>query len=342
MAPPNIDLDAGLTDEQLDAILNDAETALMPVLKAEADKVEKLQKGEGSASPEKSSSASAEGSASAGGPPGADGGSASASSDSPPAGPPGASPSAPPGSPSPAGGPLGSPPGSPPPAGPPGADPSAPPGAAPGGAPGGAPMDPAALQQIVSQMSPDEKQALYLALKMDMQAGMPPAGGPSPMPAAPGPSAPPSPSPMAPPMGKMEVGSGAKAPQDASPGVRAPSGNGEPVLQSIGKSNDEVVNLKKTVEDQGKVIDKLEEIVTKLARTPMRKAITGISQVDLGPKGTEAEPRLLSKKDISEKLKARLRDESRPLNKSQKERFRRFYDEGSKDISLIEDLITTK
>lgn len=341
-----IDID----DKTFDAIIEELRAEVVPILKSQA---EQLKKGEGSASASPAE-ASASGSASPAG--GGEGSASAPGSDGPPSGPPGADGSAMSAAPSPAG-PPGSPPAGPPspsPAGPPGS----PPGASPSASPGGMPADPNAIAAMIAQMPPDQQKVVYLAAKQALMAGMgagapPSPAGPSPMAPPPGasPAAPPSPSPA--PMAMSEGSAGAKAPQSASPGVMSPNGNGEAVLQSVHKAEAAVAEMQKlmkadkaekeklmkTVEEQGKSLDLAVKAVTLLTNTPMRKAVTRISEVTpLVKNGGGDEPRPMTKSEVNSRLSEQIR--SGTLEKKDRERIRKFYDQGSVDLTLIQHLLT--
>jgi hypothetical protein len=220
------------------------------------------------------------------------------------------------------------------------------------------PADPNAIAAMIAQMPPDQQKVVYLAAKQALMAGMgagaPPApAGAPPMGAGPSPSpaAPPSPAPA--PLAMSEGSAGAKAPQNANPGVMAPSGNGEEVLRSVHKAEAAVAEIQKmfkaekaekeklmkTVEEQGKSLDLAVKAVTLLTNTPMRKAVTRISEVTpLVKSGGEDEPRPMTKSEVNARLSEQIK--SGKLEKKDKERIRRFYDNGSVDLTLIQHLLT--
>lgn len=218
------------------------------------------------------------------------------------------------------------------------------------------PADPNAIAAMIAQMPPDQQKVVYLAAKQALMAGM--GAGAPPAPAG-APPASPSPSPAAPPpaspapLAMAEGSAGAKAPQNAKPGVMAPDGNGDAVLQSVHKaeaavaemqkmmkaSEAEKEKLRKTVEEQGKSLDLAVKAVTLLTNTPIRKAVTAISEVKSLVKSQDEDgPRPMTKSEVNARLSEQIK--SGKLEKKDRERIRRFYDNGSVDLTLIQHLLT--
>ena len=189
------------------------------------------------------------------------------------------------------------------------ASPAAPAGP-PAGAEGGIPDDPAALMDMFSQLPPQKIKAIYMAAKQALisiqggQAGGPPSSaGAPPAPAGPPPGAPPA----------------MKAEMKSSPG------NGGKVL----KNENEEIN--KILKNQNEKIELLTQVIQKMAGTPVRKAVTSVTQ--LNKSETTSTEVTMSKSEISSKLSEVIK--SGNLNKSEREKIRKYYDNGCKDVSLI-------
>lgn len=300
-----------IDEAALDGILNQVSEELAPILKSEAQKLNKEESG----SPEESSgSASGEGEASASGggedgPPGAD-----ASAGAPPAD---ASASAAP------------------PAGPPGASPSAPPAASPSA---GMPTDPAQMAQMVAQMPPEAVKALYLAAKQALFAAAPPAApdmsaGPGAPPA--GPSAPP----MAPPAGPPPDASAGAPPMDPAMGkgeFKASPGNGGKLAVKKSEADPEIAELKKALKEQGEALEAFAKAFTRMASTPQRRAVTSVAALAKSEESNE-EPKPMSKSELNARLSEQIK--SGKLEKKDKEAVRRFYDTGSTNVNLVKHLL---
>lgn len=232
-----------IQNDELDAILNDVEAAVKPLLKSERDRLAKA--GEDSPPPEEESAPSPEASpeaspspeASAGGPPPGPEASASAG-------------------------------------GPPGAD---------GGAPpedDGFPQDPAQLHAMIAQLPPEQVQALYLASKQVLQSQRG-AGGPPPGPEASA-GGPPPPPPQAPPAGppamKAEMrpspGNGGKSIKKSESQENDMSQKDLEEMKKLMKAQGEQMDL------MGKA---LELTLSRVVGAPMRKSMTAVSQASVKP-----------------------------------------------------------
>lgn len=333
----------------LDSILAEVEQELEPVLKAEKDRLAKAD-GDSDGPPKKD-----EGSEDKGGdksPPASE--DKSGEESAPPAGP-DASASAPPAGP-------------PPPPGPDASASAPPPGSAPAGSPPaspGMPTDPAALAQMIASLPMEQQKAVYLASKqalaasMAAGAGAPPAGAPPagspPMAPPPGPdasaagappmappAAPPAP-PMSPPAGAPPADASGAPPMDPTMKMEASPANGGksvPVKKSEktvdNKGNKENEELKALVKSQGEKIDLLHRAVQHMAGTPIRKAVTSISALKKTEGNDGKEPKTLTKAEMTTQLTAMIR--SRKLNKTDSEKVRKFYDEGSTNFESIAHL----
>jgi hypothetical protein len=309
-----------IDEAALDGILDQVSEELAPILKSEAQKLNKEESGP----PEESSgsaSASGEGSASASGggeggpppPPGAD-----ASAGAPPAD----------ASASPAGAP---------PAGPPGASPSP---AAPAASPSaGMPTDPAQMAQMVAQMPPEAVKALYLAAKQALFAAQPPAAPD--MSAAPG--APPADAsagapPMAPP---PAAGPSAGAPpMDPTMGkgeMKASPGNGGKLAVKKSEKDPEVAELRKVVAEQGQQLETLAAAFIKNLSTPQRRAVTSVAHLAKSEDTASNQPKPMTKSELNSSLSEKIK--SGKLEKKDKEAIRRFYDTGSTNVNLVKHLL---
>jgi hypothetical protein len=243
-------------------------------------------------------------------------------------------------------------------AGPPAADPAAsaapPPAADPASASPGAPppgdpaaqaagTDPqAALKQAYAQLSPEELQMHFMALKevlMAQQAGaaggMPPGGAPPGMDpaAAAGGMAPPAPA----------AAGAPPAPAPAGPGAVAPlAGEGsqplDPAATMALKSEfDKQLNLVKSerdasaikVQELEKSVSALAEAMTKVFSQPVRKSITG-KDLDglLKSELPESKVSSLSKAEITKKLLTVSRDPS--TKNSDRDLINKYYSEAVK------------
>lgn len=311
----------------LDNILAQVEQELAPVLKAEKDRLVKAKEDDGD---DKGSD----------GPPAKEESSPSAEESSPEAPPADASASAPPASPP-----------APPAAGP---DAGSPPVGAPPASPGSAlPADPAALAQMIAAMPLEQQKAIYLASKQSLAAslaaGSPPAG---PDASAAGAGAPPMAPPMAPPEASAPPAPPASAPPADASGappmdpamkneMKPSEGNGgktmpvkkteKPVVQT-NKDNEE---LKALVKAQDEKIGQLTKIVGMLAGTPVRKAVTSVGVLRKTEDGKD-EQKSLTKSEMTTQLTEMIK--SNKLSKKDREQVRKFYDQGSTDLNLIQHL----
>lgn len=347
-----------IDEKSLDSILAEVEQELEPVLKAEKARLAKADddsdgppkkddkggddKGEKSGGDDKGPPKSDDSSADASAPPAAD-----ASASAPPAGPPA------------------------PPAGPPGADASAsaPPAGSPPASPAspGFPTDPAALAQMIAAQPLEAQKAIYLASKqalaasMSAGAGSPapagaPAGAPPPGPDAsamgPGagapPMAPPAP-PAGPPAGAPPADASGAPPMDPTmkSDMKPSEGNGGQ-MKAVAKSEKTVDNNKDTeelkklvksqadlIKSQGEKLDLLQRAVTHIAGTPVRKAVTSVSALKK-TEGDGKESKQLTKAEMNAQLSQMIKGGK--LNKSDKEKVRKFYDEGSTNFESIAHL----
>jgi hypothetical protein len=289
-----------IQNEELDAILDDVEAAVKPLLKSERDRLAKA--GEDSPPPEEESAPSPEASPEASAPP-------EASAGGPPPGPEAS-----------AGGP--------------------PPGPDAGGAGGpppeddGFPQDPAQLHAMIAQLPVEQVQALYLASKQVLQAQRGAGGaGPGPEASAGGPPPPPpQASPAGPPAMKAEMrpspGNGGKA-------IKKSENQENDMSQ---KELEEVKKLLKTQAEQMDLQGKaLELVLSRVVGAPMRKSMTAVSQAQVKP-GSEPETnKQLSKAEISDRLKEKIQAKS--LTKKDRAAVYAFYDSGANDVSKIAHLL---
>lgn len=314
-----------IDNKKLKDILAEVEAEIVPVLKNERARLLKKAAeesgGEESPPAEESSDAGCDGGAeaSAGGPP--------AEGSGPPMGGPEASAPA-----------EGSAP-------PPGAEASA---GAPPEASGGLPADPAALQQMVAQLPPEQQEALYLAVKQVLFArqGAGPeasAGGP--------PGAPPAGPPMGGPPGAPPMGAGpeASAGGPPPPGPEASGGLPPPALKSefkaspgnggkVAKSERET-KLEAQVKAMDEKMKTLEKGFTlaleRLTGQPMRKAVTGVGHI--AKSETAPAEKTLTKSEIDSALRKHVRNEK--TTRETRARINKFYDTGSVNVDLIKDLL---
>jgi hypothetical protein len=269
-----------LKDSELKAILAEVETEIGALLKAETDKLAKAEGDDESAgeeSPAAESGPPAEGSESA---------SASPAMDPPAAEEPGAQP---------------------------GEEQSVPPGqddpmadASAGGDPGMGAVDPEALKQEFSQYDDETLKAVYMAAKAELFERMaggagaaPPGADPSAAAAPPPPS--PSASASAPPAGPPMMGKGEMEDPVANGGLDKKKGGLDDIKHDVQKSekSGEVTELKAQVE----LLTKAVELAL---TTPMRKAITSVSQ--LPAKEPQKDVKSLSKAEVMEQLREVTRD----------------------------------
>jgi hypothetical protein len=195
---------------------------------------------------------------------------------------------------------------------PPADDPAAP--GDEGGQDGGS-TDPAALQAEYAKLPLDElkmhMEAAQAALAAAMGGGMV-AGGPAPGPAGPGAGAEAS----APPAMKAEMGAMQKV-----------DGNGG----KVAKSEAEVASLKKSLEEQGKMLERVIGAFEAVVSKPMRKAETMLT-----PAATASAPKL-SKSEMATKLRSKVRDTS--LTKNDRELINDFFLKENVDVSKLSHLL---
>lgn len=180
-----------------------------------------------------------------------------------------------------------------------------------GGQDGGS-MDPAALQAEYAKLPLDElkmhMEAAQAALAAAMGGGMA-AGGPAPGPAGPG--------------------AGAEA--SAPPAMKAEMGATQKVDGKVAKSEAEVASLKKSLEEQGKMLERVIGAFEAVVSKPMRKAETMLT-----PAATASAPKL-SKSEMATKLRSKVRDTS--LTKNDRELINDFFLNGNVDASKLSHLL---
>ena len=297
-----------LNEDALQGILAEIEQELTPVLKAEKEKLAKAAEESAEASPEKSAEKSAP--------------TPEASAPEASSGAPEASASA-----------EGTPPSEETPGehtpGAPGADASAP--VAPEASSPALPSDPAALQAWISGLAPEQQKALYLAAKQSLFAAMAP-----PAPAAPEATAPVAAPPAAPPASPPVD---ASAPPAMKTEMKSSPGNGGDPVKSVHKSEtekNEVDEIKDLIKSQGEQIKLLSKALDLMTKTPVRKAVTGISQIQ-HIKKSETEAPQLSKAELKEKMMEKVRDQS--LTKKDRAAINQFVSGGYQEVSLVKHLL---
>jgi hypothetical protein len=185
------------------------------------------------------------------------------------------------------------------------------------------------LQAAYSQLPPDQLKLHFLAAKAALMATMGAEQGAGPEASMAPPGAPPQapPGAGAPPMAMAEM-SGKQMP--ASPGNGGKMGKSEDSLK--------IEALEKQLTAQNDELLKLVQIVDKVT-TPIRKSVKGLSDlkfIDRSEGEKKSPAAQLSKADVAEKLKERIRGGK--LSKSDKEMVSQ-YTMGMVDVSKIEHLL---
>jgi len=179
---------------------------------------------------------------------------------------------------------------------------------------GGA-MDPAALQSEYAKLPLDElkmhAEAAQAALAAAMGGGMG-AGGPAAGAGAPEASAP-------------------AAPPPAMKGEMKADGNGGQMKPIAKSETTEVAALKKSLEEQGKMLERVIGAFEAVVSKPMRKAETMLT-----PAAAAVAPKL-SKSEMAAKLRSKVRDAS--LTKSDRELINDFFLGGNVDASKLSHLL---
>jgi hypothetical protein len=178
-------------------------------------------------------------------------------------------------------------------------------------------MDPAALQSEYAKLPLDElkmhMEAAQAALAAAMGGGMA-AGAPAAGPAGPGAGV--GPEASAPPAMKGEMKEMMKV-----------DGNGG----KVAKSEAEVASLRKSLEEQGKMLERVIGAFEAVVSKPMRKAETTLT-----PAAAASAPKL-SKSEIAVKLRSKVRDQS--LTKNDRELINDFFLNANVDVSKLSHLL---
>lgn len=215
---------------------------------------------------------------------------------------------------------------------------SAPPPGPEGSAPAGDPAaeqgatDPAALEAEYSQLPPEELKVHYMAVKsalFKLMGAGPDAG------AGPEGSAPPAPAPAGPPPGGPAPAPAMKGEMSAGKQVSPSPGNGGKLGKSETARDEALEQLKAELKKNEEHINLLATALDKALTTPLRKAVTTVAHV---PKGEEDKSTALSlsKSEIAEKLSEKARDPK--LAKSDRDLINKFY-VGAVDVVKLQHLL---
>lgn len=105
--------------------------------------------------------------------------------------------------------------------------------------------------------------------------------------------------------------------------------------KTVDNKNKENEELRALVKSQGDQIALLTKAVTHIAGTPIRKAVTSISALKK-TEGDGSAPKQLTKAEMNATLTQMIKGGK--LNKADKEKVRKFYDEGSTNFESIQHL----
>jgi hypothetical protein len=177
------------------------------------------------------------------------------------------------------------------------------------------PIDPSALQAEFAKLPLDQLKMYAEAAQSALAAAM--GGG----------------------MGAVGPAAGASAPEASAPAGLPPAMKGEmkgSMMKGDGnggmaKSEAEVASLKKSLEEQGKMLERVIGAFEAVVSKPMRKAETMLTPA------ASATEKKLSKSEMAAKLRAKVRDTS--LTKKDRELINDFFLNGNVDASKLSHLL---